>query len=672
MNLGGDAIVTHSRVSRVDTRYQPGVSEPDRTQAWVLTRSLSPRDRVRAAARLVTGEVLNEYDREWSINQLPPSTPWAMYLADELHRYRYLCFDFDSSRGNAPYDAGRFSLWLDELNITHLVCESGPTGGRHVWLGMVEPVAAEQAKEIALLAVQLLPSLDPTPLTNPATGCVRPPGAPHRMGGVSLAQGSLSALTSTPVSEDAVADLRAFLLDAGAEIVPPQAALLRGMAIDEDGHPYIAGPKRPLTPRVEAMLNEPPADDASYTLATVLAGCAHARWRYQDVMQLVDTAAFEHIRTLRGKAGGVRVPRTDRGRIRAISSAWNAAVRYVASHPLNGSGDDTDYQARSATVLQAVERVQERADAMPGLWGADRASSRARRSTGTHSTRAVLDALCLYMAQSAQLVVEADIRRLSADTGYGRSTVHTALQVLARPRDEGDESAWIVRVGESEPPHGQRYRLSERFSTGLDDHNRTQVLARPGASATPRNRGYWITRLSHELTPLRHDTFAAPGSLGRTAGLVFKYLPLRGETSVAELSSRTGLDADRVRSALHRLEYHGLARRIAGAWSRDEEAALDQVAEELEVVGYLEARRACYNVERGVWAWWQAEYRWMTKANKKRRQRRAATGVALFAQDDRPDYPQYPRGPDHRGDHRHARRLVEAGALSPTRLESVA
>lgn len=58
----------------------------------------------------------------------------------------------------------------------------------------------------------------------------------------------------------------------------------------------------------------------------------------------------------------------------------------------------------------------------------------------------------------------------------------------------------------------------------------------------------------------------------------------------------------------------------------------------------------------------------MTKANKKRRRRRAPSGVALFTQDDRPDYAQYPRGPDHRGNHREARRLVTAGALSPERL----
>lgn len=641
------------------------MSDLDPATAWALTRALTPRDQVRAAARLASGEILNEYDHQWSVNDLPPHTPWAMYLAGEDRRYVYLCFDFDSSRGNAPYDAGRLSHWLDELNIAHLVCISGPTGGRHVWIGLADSVDADIVRTLALLTAQMLPSLDPTPLTNAHTGCVRPPGAPHRLGGASTPQGPLSTLTSCSVPADAVTDLTAFLLDAGAELPTPTLGLLRGMTVDADGHPYIAGPKRPLTPRVAAMLAAPPAEDTSYTLAAVLAGCAHSRWRHTDVLAIIDQPAFEHVRSLRGRAG-TRIDRSERGRIRTLDAAWNSAVRYVAANPLNGTGDDADFLARSHTALRAVERAQERADAMPGLWGADRASSAARRSTGTHSTRAVLDALCLYIAQSAQLVIEADIRRLSADTGYGRTTVHTALRALTRPLvDDDPETAWIVRVGEPEAPHGQRYRLSQKFSPDPEDRNRTQVLARPAPHRHLLSRTYWLTHLTHELKPLTHDTFAAPRSLGRTAGLVFKHLALDATSTIADLTHRTGLDAARVRATLHRLRHHRLARRGAAGWSRGDDTALDRTAETLDVAGYLEERRTRYGAERGRWEWWTAELTWMRKPNKKRRGRRAATGVALFAQNDRPDYARYPRGPDGRGNHREALNLVRAGVLSP-------
>lgn len=641
----------------------------DNGASWQLTRALSPRETVRAAARLVDGEVLNDYDHEWSVNELPPSTPWAMYLSGDQRRFDYLAFDLDSGRGNAPYDAGKLSLWLDELNIPHLICESGPTGGRHIWVGMEEPVGADQVRVLALLATQLLPSLDPTPLLNAVTGCVRPPGAPHRLGGVSMALGPLTALTDPRVTPDAITDLTAFFVDAGAELPSAKLALLRGMTVDADGHPYIAGPKRPLTPRIAALVAAPPAEDTSYTLATVLAGCAHARWRHSDVLALVDEPAFEHVRSMRSRKGAARIPRSERARMRVLAAAWDNAVRYVAANPATGTGDDADYIARSQAAVAAVERAQSRADAMPGLWGADRASSAARRSTGTHSTRAVLDALCLYIAQSAQLTVEADIRRLSADTGYGRTTVHTALQSLARPLVDGDaESAWIVRVGEPEAPHGQRYRLSQRFSTDPETRNRTQGPARPKPPTPPPTRDYWTTRLACALNALAHDTFAAPRSLGRTAGLVFKYLPDDGSATVDDLVQRTGLDSSRIRSGLHRLHHHRLARRVDRGWARGAAAAVDAAAATLDVAGYLQARRDRYDAERGRWAWWSAELTWMRKPGKKRKGRRAPSGVALFVQNDRPDYARYPRGPDGRGDHREAIRLVEAGALTPIAL----
>jgi hypothetical protein len=665
----GDPIVTRvSEPGLEATRGDTPLLSPK--QGWDLTRALSPRDRVRVASRLAGGEILNDYSgADRSVREDVPATPWAMYLSGDRSRFDFLCFDLDSSRGNAVYDAGRLSLWLHELNIPHLVCRSGPSGGRHVWIGLAEQVDAPQVKALALLASQLLPSLDPTPLTNPATGCVRPPGAPHRLGGVSTPEGPVTALTNPTVSADAIAALTAFLVDAGAELTAPAAALSRGMALDADGHPYIAGPKRPLTARVAALLEAEPGHDASVALASVLAGCAHARWRYSDVLALVEMPAFEHIRTLRRSGNADRAPRTTQGRIRALNSAWNGAVRYVAAHPLNGSGDDRDYAARLTSVLTAVERAQERADAMPGLWGADRASSAARRSRGTHSTRAVLNALCLYLVQSAQPVIEADARRLSADTGYGRTTVSAALIALATPADESSpESAWIVRVGDAEGAHGQRYRLSQKFSTNPEDHNRSQVLARPGHPSPAPSVTYWTTRLSHDLHALSRDTFAAPRSLGRTAGLIFKQLRDDALATVEDLTRSTGLDAVRIRSGLRRLHAHRIARRLPQGWARGQELAVDRAAQTLDVAGYLERRRARYAVERAVWGWWQAEYNWMTKTGKKRRGRRAATGVALFTQNDRPEYARYPRGPGHRGDHQEARRLVEAGVLEPVTL----
>lgn len=663
---GDDVIVTRFPAEVLDlSSTRPRVSQLTPRDAWALTRVLSPRSRVRAAAHTVAGEATNEYDHEHKLVDDAPEGPWAMYLSGDRRRYDFIGFDFDASRGNADYDASRLSAWLGELAIAHLVCESGPTGGRHVWLGLAEPVDADTVKTIGQLAASLMPSLDITPLRNAPTGCLRPPLSPHRRGGISTPRGSIRGLTDRNVDLDQVRQLHDLLVDRGAEIPLADTAPVRGERVDADGHPYIDGPKRRLSPRMELLLHSPAGPDASYTLATVLAGCAQARWRYDDVAELVDVSpAFEHVRTARAGAGGRRVPREEKARLRVLEGAWKLAVRYVAAHPIDRDGADPEFPARQLAVVQAVERAQERADALPGLWGADRASRSARQRTGTHSTRAVLDALCLYLLQAVSYVVEADIRRLSADTGYGRTTVATALHTLATPLvDDDPESAWIVRIGEPSPPHGQRYRLSKKFSTDPQGTNRTQVPTRPTTPA----RTPWLARLTGALRPLAHDTFSAPRSLGRTAGLV--YLQLRTDTvsTVGDLHLATGLAPARLRRLLHRLVRHGLAVRVPAGWARSlHPHALDAAATALGVDGYLADRRHRYDLERGRWAWWSAEVAWMRKRRKKRRGRRPGPGVALFRQDDRPDYARYPRGPDGRPRHRDAIAFVAAGALSPT------
>src|SRR3954469_12183404 len=72
---------------------------------------------------------------------------------------------------------------LDRAGLPHLFCASGPFGGRHVWIGLAEAVPAPQVARLADALAARLPSLDTAPLRNPATGCLRPPGAPHRITG---------------------------------------------------------------------------------------------------------------------------------------------------------------------------------------------------------------------------------------------------------------------------------------------------------------------------------------------------------------------------------------------------------------------------------------------------------------------------------------------------------
>jgi hypothetical protein len=137
--------------------------------------------------------------------------------------------------------------------------------------------------------------------------------------------------------------------------------------------------------------------------------------------------------------------------------------------------------------------------------------------------------------------------------------------------------------------------------------------------------------------------------------------------SLADVAASSGVSIEQTRRSLRRLAQHGLAVRDAAGWVRPEADHRDQVAIALGVDGYLRERLARYDIERGTWAWWQAELTWMRRRHKRRRRRRAPTGVTLFAQNDRPDYPKYPRRAGGGFDHATARGLIRDGVLRPAR-----
>ncbi|WP_430648126.1 hypothetical protein [Agromyces sp. GXS1127] len=636
---------------------------------WELTRHLSPRGSVR-----VDAEGTNDYWLTHRVDDDAPSTPWAMNLASSDGRYRFVCFDLDAKNGNAAYDASRLSHWLDELNIPHLVCISGPAGGRHVWIAVDDAgVDAELVAAIAHLAAQLLPSLDVNPLVNPATGCVRPPYTPHRRGGRSEPQGDVAVL-GHQVDVDQLLELRAFLVDAGASIAPAPISLVKGMANDGAGHPHLIGAKRDVSARIRELINAAPAEDTSRTLAAVLVGCARARWRFTDVQAIAEhSPALEHARSRPG-AGGTRHPRPQHQADMTLAAEWSRAVYFAAQNPLDHDVDDPGFVDRASAVSRAVGACQALADTNPGRWGLDGASRAQRGAQGRPSHRAVLDAVCLYLVQAARSDVEVDTRRLSADTGYGREACRLALAALSTPDVEGDaESAWLVRVDEAQGIHGARFRLSERFSTETGEPKWAQAAMRPAPTAAPPAalRTWWMNTLSSHLQALAHDVFSAPGSLGRTAGRAHAQLPEEGSAELEQLQQMAGLTRPQLQRALRRLHRAGLALRTRTGWARPAPDARTAAAVELGVDGFLLERRQRYDFERYRWAWWSAECAWMRKRHKKRRGRRSPTGVALFAQNDRPDFPRYPRNSGGHPDHSTALELA-VGVLAPPRLEATA
>lgn len=618
--------------------------------AWELTRRLSPRSCVR-----VDMAELNSYSLTYELDEPAPAVPWAMNLAGDDRRYRFVCFDLDAKNGNAAYDASRLSYWLDELNVPHLVCISGPAGGRHVWIAVDDAGAdAELVATIAHLAAQLLPSLDVNPLVNPATGCVRPPYTPHRRGGRSEPQGDVAVLEHR-VDVEQLRGLRSFLVDAGASIAPARVSLVKGMAHDGAGHPHLIGAKRDVSARVRELINAAPDDDTSRTLAAVLVGCARARWRYTDVQAIAGhSPALEHARSRPG-AGVARHLRTTHDAEKTLAAEWSRAVYFAAQNPPHYDVEDPEFVERAAAVSRAVSACQSLADTNPGRWGLDGASRAQRAAQGRPSHRAVLDAVCLYLVQAARVDVEVDTRRL-------------ALTALTAPDVEDDpESAWLVRVEDARGIHGARYRLSERFSTGTEEPEWAQAAMRPAPTQVPPAglRTWWLNTLSSRLQVLAHDVFCAPGSLGRVAGRVYVRLPQEGSVELEQLQQLAGLTSSQLQRALRRLHGAGLAIRTRAGWARPVPDTRTGAAVVLGVDGYLVARVWRYNVERARWTAWCDEVTWLKRRRKPRRgsrHGRAPGNVALFG--SAPPRRRYTRTAAGRPDHR-AELLLAAARIDP-------
>ena len=122
---------------------------------------MSPRATVRVAVSDAYGQVLNTYTSIRRVDAEAPDLPWAIYLANRS-RFHLLAFDLDAKGDpeRAARDADTVCELLAAVGIEHVVCASGPTGGRHVWVGLAESVDADTIATLARLAKVLCPSLD--------------------------------------------------------------------------------------------------------------------------------------------------------------------------------------------------------------------------------------------------------------------------------------------------------------------------------------------------------------------------------------------------------------------------------------------------------------------------------------------------------------------------------
>ena len=497
--------------------------------------------------------------------------PYALHLADESGRFRLLALDFDAHHAGstATADLASCTTALTAANIEHLVCSSGPGGGYHVWIRLSTAVSPQRLAPIIDAFAAAWPSLDRGPLSNPRTGCVRAPGSPHRAGGASV------PLTDPHIRPVSLRALRSVLTQL---TLPPHTATSTttptglGAApipvhTDVQGHPYLAGPRRPVSAHIRRLAHArvTAQSDASAIGWSVLLACAHARMRFDDVHQ----AAFadrwpglETIRTHRTQVGE-RAPRVDPHA--ALARQWARAVTAASFTPRSSTAPSPARRAAEAIVAELLSRMS----AQPDRWAG---------KTGAQDRLLLLGLAARILAAAADNVQLAE-RDWAVAVGLTRDVVTSRLKVLV-------QQGWIARVQRSAGPWAAVWRVG-----------------RPGGGKQRSGAVFSAEleqRLQGELERARADIWHAR-SLGVLGLRVWELLSSE-RLSVKQVAARLGGCAATVRSKIAALQSYGLATSSGRAYQG--RSRLARAAALAGVTGAHADRVRLYRLQSAVFVWW--------------------------------------------------------------------
>lgn len=580
--------------------------------AWKFARAVSARSHVRVAIADAAGNYQNSYPSLAALDGDEPDGPFAVQLGSRTGQsFALLGFDLDSGRGDVDRDLEILLDLLNSTGISYLVAESGPTGGRHVWVRPAAPAPAGLIKQLAHGLRYLLPTLDITPLTNPSTGALRPPGAPHRSGGRSrLLTSDLTSFLAAAASAPQLQTLTEIVAAALPAI--SRDATVRAIAHDSKGHPYLPGPKRPLPPGSQQALQQTveAGDDASTVLWSILLGAVRSHWTLADIEALSSSPGLEHLRTESAKTGARRIPRSRAVQAEVLRYQWSRAVAYIEATGPTSTQTNGDFIERAVEIAAGIEAAQQRADAAPGRWS----------QAGGATDRLVFDALCVLHLQSVAPAVEADQRRLAMICGLGRETVRRALERLA-----GD--AWIAQTAPAAGPKAAAWAVGMPHTkvqpdSGSDTLSTDPQLPRAQADTRPAPgaltlRTDLLDRLQTRIALQAHDVFSSEG-LGHDAGAIWAQLD-QG-TDLFDLAAATGYSQPQINQYVHDLHEAGLWH-----WDPDQGTATtdsndrDTAALLLGVAGKLADRQHRYRIERELWAWWLEHLDWLKTSGKQKR-----------------------------------------------------
>lgn len=114
--------------------------------------------------------------------EAPPNQPAAVPTWGADGTTRMIAFDLDTKRGDVEAECAQLLAVIEQAGGTPIV-DASPSGGRHVYLLLADPITLEDATPLLRGLADRFRTLDILPMLNVTDGLIRPPGARHKTGG---------------------------------------------------------------------------------------------------------------------------------------------------------------------------------------------------------------------------------------------------------------------------------------------------------------------------------------------------------------------------------------------------------------------------------------------------------------------------------------------------------
>ena len=520
-----------------------------------------------------------------------PAVPAAVPIYSAAGDTRVLVIDLDVAR------AGVHAVQRDTVALVELVDRAGgrvivdesPSGGRHVYVPLAEPVGFPDARDLALALATRTPSMDPAPNQNLTDGLIRPPGSPHHLGGHQSLLGSLTdahqlAATGNPAT--VLHALRQLLVDELAAVAHRQTASAAVPADDEpEPGPRRARP-RELAPDYLRIATTGLYDTDRYPSPSearqaVLTAAVWAGLPLAAVAARVENGTWPGLASFYARYR----PGTRR---KAMLADWRKAVGWVAAQhdkqqtpsavrnsptsepPPHGGRPIQDQQQQaghargSAAEYQWIRTWRNAFRLLEHLRYTDRAGIGARW---------VLRAMGEAAMKTGSRYIAFGSRSLSVATGLDHTTVAAHLRRL---RDEDDPLIDLIE--------NDRGLQGDLYQLRIPD----EIAARAATTA-------WEPGKLHALRPVFRE-------LGLPAAFVYEAVEhAPGTVSSFDLTTCTGLSRSAVYEALETLAAWNLVQPRDGRWARTTGTSLQQLAEQFGCTDIVRALVCRHRQERAAY-----------------------------------------------------------------------